>query len=156
MPLSFSGRGAAATAVVAGKPERWVKSAKRGGDSVSDVSRGIPPLPMCEAMHQRGEGGEVESKGEAAAAGLGCPASLAELQLLTELLALLEPLSPLVQRPFLSSLGAAPVPNFSYLTPSDSKSESSGADHLKYSARAFNSRAEPGCRQKSQRRLSGK
>ena len=66
--------------------------------------------------------------GEAAAAAeLGCPASLAELQLLTELLALLEPPPP-PGPTAISVVPRLPGPQ-SYLTQSASCSESSVAPH---------------------------
>ena len=142
MPLtSFSGR--AATAVVAGKPERWVCCGPpqnlSGGDSIRYQGRfgrracqGEPLLsPYVRLCISLGRGvwkaGGRRGVGEAAAAELSCPASLAELQLLTELLALLEPPPPSGPTA-ISVVPRLPGPQ-SYLTQSASCSESSAAPH---------------------------
>ena len=49
-----------------------------GGGSVSGVSRGSPPLPMCQAMHQNLGGEEVGGKQEEGERGssIGLPGEL--------------------------------------------------------------------------------
>ena len=109
VPLtSFSAR--AATAVVASKPERWVPCSvfSTWGLTRFQPCQGEALLSPCvrQCIRTWEERRWVESRRRVReAAALGCPASLAELQLLTELLALLEPppTPPSVQRPFLSS-----------------------------------------------------
>ena len=81
--------------------------------------------------------------GEAAAAAeLGCPASLAELQLLTELLALLEPPpSPSLGPTAISVVPRLPGPQ-SYLTHAVNHPLLL-SDHLKDSTQAFDSQVKP-------------